>query len=117
MKIAAGPPSPNEDSIEDRIDLTEYLIPRPEKSFLIRVEGESMIDAGVFPDDLLVVERADEAQNGDVVVALIGGRFTVKRFQRHGDRLRLVSANKERPESRHEDFSVWGIVRYCIHKF
>jgi DNA polymerase V len=116
MRIPAGPPLSVEDHIEDRIDLTEYLIPRPERSFLIRVEGESMIDAGIFPDDLLVVERGNEAQNGDIVVALVGERFTVKRLCRNPGRLWLISANARQPDPEHEDFTVWGVVRYSIHR-
>jgi DNA polymerase V len=116
MKIPAGPPATAEDYIEDRIDLTEYLTPHPETSFLVKVDGESMIEAGINHGDLLVVERDVEAKNGDVVVALIAGQFTVKRFRRYGGNLWLVPANKDYSEPKNEDFSVWGIVKYSIHK-
>jgi len=116
MKISAGPPAPAEDYVEDRIDLSEYLTPRPEKSFLVRVEGESMIDAGINPGDLLVVERDIEPKNGDVVIAQIAGQFTVKRFRCCSGSLWLVPANSSYPPPKHEDFSVWGIVKYSIHK-
>lgn len=117
MNIPAGPPSPADDPhIEDRIDLTEYLAPHPDRSFLIRVEGESMIDLGIFPNDLLVVEREVEAKNGDVVVALISGEFTVKQFRRSRGSLCLVPANNNCPAFREQDFSIWGVVRFALHK-
>jgi DNA polymerase V len=116
MSVPAGPPSPAEDYVEDRLDLAEYLTPHPETSFLIRVEGESMIDAGINHGDLLVVERGKEARNGDVVIALIADQFTVKRFRRYRGNLWLVPANKDYPQPKLQDFTVWGIVRYAIHK-
>lgn len=116
MKIPAGPPTPAEDYIEDRIDLSAYLTPRPDTSFLIRVEGESMVEAGIHPGDLLVVERGVDAKNGDVVIAQVGEQFTVKRFRRYRGNLWLIPANKDFPAPKLEDFSVWGVVRYAIHK-
>lgn len=116
MSVPAGPPAPAEDYIEERIDLSEYLAPHPTKTFLIRVDGDSMIDAGICPGDLLVVERSSEACNGDIVIALINGQFTVKELRRLPNRLWLVSANKNLPPARHEPFSIWGIVKFAIHK-
>jgi len=115
MKIPAGPPALAEDYIEDRIDLSDYLAPHPDTSFLIRVEGESMVDAGIHPGDLLVVERGPEAKNGDIVIAQVGEQFTVKQFRRHRGNLWLVPANKDCLPTL-QDFSVWGVVRYSIHK-
>jgi DNA polymerase V len=118
MKIPAGPPAPAEDEyVEDRIDLSEYLTPRPDNSFLVRVEGDSMIEAGIRPGDLLVVERAPEAQSGDIVIAVVGGQFTVKRLHKHQGTLHLVGANNTFPEPAQEEFSVWGIVKFAVHKF
>lgn len=116
MKIPAGPPAPSEGYIEDRIDLGEYLAPHPNDTFLVRVEGDSMIDLGIHPDDLLVVERSREAKNGDVVIASVNGEFTVKQFRRHSGNLWLVSANKNHPTPKQQDFEVRGIVRYSIHR-
>lgn len=116
MTIAAGPPTPVEDHIEEHIDLARHLIPHPNRSFLVRVQGDSMVDAGINDGDLLVVEREIEAKNGDIVVAVVAGQFTVKRFQRSHGSLSLVSANKNAPNIPHVDFSVWGVARYSIHK-
>lgn len=117
MAISAGPPTPAEDYIEDRIDLAEYLTPHPETSFLIRVEGESMLDAGIRPGDLLVVERSPEARNGDIVIALVAGQFTVKQFKSFRGSLSLVPANKLCPDPPHQEFAIWGVVRFVVHKF
>ena len=116
MKISAGPPVTAEDYIDDRIDLSEYLAPHPETSFLIRAEGESMLDAGIHPGDLLVVEQGVEARNGDIVIAEVSDGFTVKRFRQQRGHLWLVSANKDFPAPKYERFAVWGIVRFSIHK-
>lgn len=116
MTIPAGPPTIAENQIDEHIDLAQYLTPRPERSFLVRVEGDSMIDAGINHGDLLVVERQVEARNGDIVVAVIAGQFTVKTFRRSHGRLVLVAANKDNPEPLRQEFSVWGVARYAIHK-
>lgn len=116
MNIPAGPPTPAEHLIEDKIDLSAYLAPHPDTSFLIRVEGESMLEAGIHPGDLLVVERTLEPHNGDVVIAQVGDCFTVKRLRRARGNLWLVSANKDYPDPLQDDFTVWGVVRYSIHK-
>jgi DNA polymerase V len=116
MTIAAGPPSPVEDHVEDHIDLALHLIPHPERSFLVRVKGDSMIDVGINDGDLLVVEREAEARNGDIVVAVVAGQFTVKRFCRSRGLLTLVPASPTCPAMPRQDFSIWGIARYSIHK-
>ena len=117
MKIPTGPLAPAEDSyIEDRIDLSMYLAPNHDRTFLIRVDGESLIGLGVFPNDLLVVERGAEAKNGDVVVAMVAGQFTVKQFRCREGNLSLVPTNKTLPEFREQDFSIWGVVRFALHK-
>lgn len=116
MAIPAGPPITAEDYVEDFIDLTQHLTPHPDRSFLVRVSGDSMVDAGISDGDLLVVERGVDANNGDVVVALVGGQFTVKMFRRSYGSLNLVAANTNRADPPQQDFSVWGVARYTIHK-
>lgn len=106
-------PAPVEDYIEDRIDLSSYLAPSPDTSFLIRVEGDSMLDAGIHRDDLLVVERGDVANDGDIVAGLLDGEFTLRQYHRSGSELRLVSGHRTDPP---EVFTVWGIVRFVIHR-
>lgn len=76
--ISAGFPSPAQDYIEQTLDLNELCIKHPAATFFVRVEGDSMINAGIFPNDILVVDRSIQAVQGDIVVASLYGDFTVK---------------------------------------
>jgi DNA polymerase V len=116
--VSAGFPSPAEDYIEGRLDLNRHLIKHPAATFFVRVAGDSMIGAGIHPGDILVVDRALEPQDSNVVIAVIDGELTVKRIsQRHG-KLFLVPDNKayeplEIVEAM--EFEVWGVVTSVIH--
>jgi DNA polymerase V len=70
-KISAGFPSPAQDYVEQRLDLNEFCVKRPAATYFVRVAGDSMIEAGIYPDDLLVVDRSINAQAGDIVIARI----------------------------------------------
>lgn len=116
--VSAGFPSPAEDYIEGRLDLNRHLIKHPAATFFVRVAGDSMIGAGIHPGDILVVDRALEPQDSNVVIAVIDGELTVKRIsQRHG-KLFLVPDNQayeplEIVEAM--EFEVWGVVTSVIH--
>ena len=116
--VSAGFPSPAEDYIEGRLDLNRHLIKHPAATFFVRVAGDSMINAGIHPGDILVVDRALEPQDSNVVIAVIDGELTVKRIsQRHG-KLFLVPDNQayEPLEILEEmEFEVWGVVTSVIH--
>lgn len=107
----AGFPSPAQDDMEEPIDLAAWLIDHPAASYVMRVSGHSMTDAGVSDGDLVVVSRAVEARVGDIVVALVDGSRTMKRLRRSGGRLWLV------PEAEgydriivDETVEIWGVV-------
>lgn len=104
--VSAGFPSPADDYIEKRLDLNELIIKHPHATFFVRVAGDSMRDAGILSGDILVVDRAIAPSHGKIVVAVINGKFTVKRI--HIDSQEYV--NQE------ADFQVWGVVTYVIHK-
>ena len=91
-QVAAGVPILAEQNIEDYVDVPA-LLRRSDDDFLLRVEGDSMVDAGIHNDDLIVVHRQATADNGDIVVALVGDEATTKRFFREGERIRLQPAN------------------------
>ncbi|HEX8423744.1 MAG TPA: translesion error-prone DNA polymerase V autoproteolytic subunit [Pyrinomonadaceae bacterium] len=116
--VSAGFPSPAEDYIEGRLDLNRHLIKHPAATFFVRVAGDSMIGAGIHPGDILVVDRALEPLDSNVVIAVIDGELTVKRIsQRHG-KLFLVPDNQayeplEIVEAM--EFEVWGVVTSVIH--
>ena len=78
QKVPAGFPSPAQDYIERTLDLNELCIQHPNATFFVRVEGDSMIDAGIHSNDVLVVDRSIDAVHGDIVVAEVSGEFTVK---------------------------------------
>ena len=117
--VPAGFPSPAEDYIDKKLDLNEQLIKHPSATFFVRVEGDSMRDAGIGSGDILVVDRAVEPQNGHIVIAALDGELTVKRLRRQDGRLFLMPDNPEyapveiSPEA---SFEVWGVVTYIIHK-
>lgn len=117
--VPAGFPSPAEDYIEQSLDLNELVIKHPAATFLIRVRGDSMQQAGIASEDILVIDRAIEARDKDIILAVLDGEFTVKRMRLHGTHIELVAENalyrpiKITPE---RDFQVWGVVTYVIHR-
>lgn len=116
--VSAGFPSPAEDHIEQKLDLNEHLIAHPAATFFVKVEGESMIDAGIRSGDLLIVDRALPAQDGKVVVAVLEGEFTVKRLKVSGKHVTLYPENPKYPPvpiGPETNFQVWGVVTYVIH--
>lgn len=121
INLVAGFPIPldNDERSQD-IDLLRMLCPNPEASYLIRVEGNSMIDAGITSGDIVIVDKSnrnpDEKQ---VAVCELNGEYTLKHFVRRGGEGWLVPANPDYPELRvtpDDDFSIWGTVTYIIHK-
>ena len=92
-KVCAGFPSPAEDFAVKRIDLTQELVTHPQATFLLRVSGESMREAGIFDGDMLVVNKALKPRHGQVVVAVVDGEFTVKYLYQRAGRVKLRAAN------------------------
>jgi repressor LexA len=87
-RVAAGQPILAEENIEEYVDVPAFLR-RDDDDFVLRVRGDSMVDAGIFNDDFIVVHQQDEVQNGEIVVALVGEEATTKRFYREGRTVRL----------------------------
>jgi len=116
--IQAGFPSPADDYADSNFDIAKFLINHPAATFFVKVQGESMINAGIFSGDLLVVDRSKKVKNGDVVVAFVDGEFTVKRFFQKFGQIILRAENKEFNDidvGKYADFQVWGIVSFVIH--
>jgi DNA polymerase V len=117
-KIAAGLPSPVEDHCDETMDLNDHLLKNPNSTFFVRVSGDSMIDAGIHPGDLLVVDRGLAPSNGKIVVAVVDGESTVKRMFRENGRLYLMPENPAYPSieiTEETAFMVWGVVTNVIH--
>lgn len=118
-KVQAGFPSPADDFIEKQLDLNELMIKHPAATFFVRVEGDSMKNAGIHSGDILVVDRALEASHGKIIVAIVNGEFTVKRMMLTPQGISLVPENEAYPVwhiAEESDFQVWGVVSYVIHK-
>ena len=116
--VSAGFPSPADDYIEGKLDLNTYLIKHPAATFFVRVEGDSMIDAGIHSGDILIVDRALEPVDNNVVIALINGELTVKRIRKVDDKLFLIADNSQYEPiqiQKEMDFEIWGVVTNVIH--
>jgi len=117
-KVAAGFPSPADDYLEDKIDLNQYLVKHPAATFLVRASGESMINAGIFPNDILVVDRSLKAEDGKVVIAVVDNELTVKRYRKRGKNIVLEPENEAYDPiiiSEESEAFVWGVVTNVIH--
>ena len=117
-RVQAGFPSPADDHLERSIDLNEELIQHPAATFFVRVKGESMHDAGIQSGDILVVDRSLAPTDRKIVVAMIDGEFTIKRFRNQDGRIFLEAANDQFPKievSGDQELVVWGVVSFVIH--
>jgi DNA polymerase V len=117
-KVSAGFPSPAQDYVEQTLDLNELCIKRPAATFFVRVDGDSMIDAGIFSNDILIVDRSVKPAHGDVVVAQVNGEFTVKELCLRPT-LMLVPRNKSfEPISFADDseLQIFGVVTNVLRQ-
>lgn len=117
--IKAGFPSPAQDYLSESIDLNKELIRRKETTFLARVSGNSLMDAGICDGDIVVIDKSLEAKNGDFVVAFIDGEFTLKEFRLDeiNDCAWLIPHNKDFSQikvTKENDFMIWGVLTYTI---
>src|ERR1700759_105804 len=114
-KVPAGFPSPAEAYVEAPLDLTEFLIENRAATFLMRVDGDSMKDAGILDGDLLVVDRAAKPANGSVIVVAVNGEYTGKRLRRTAEGVWLDAPNSRFQAIRvatDEELHVLGLVRH-----
>lgn len=117
--ISAGFPAFADHLLEQSLDLNQYLIRHPAATFFVRVDGDSMIGAGIRKEDILIVDRSLEPANGKIVIAVVNGEFTVKRIRKDGQKVVLEAENPRYPSLEIDpswDFQVWGVVTYVIHK-
>jgi DNA polymerase V len=117
-RISAGFPSPADEFMDKSLDLHDYLVHHPASTFFIRVEGDSMLKAGIHHGDLLVVDRSLNAQDGKVVIAVVNGEFLVKRLRTEGKKIWLQAENDRYPPIVIDEFTafqIWGVVTAVIH--
>lgn len=116
-KVEAGFASPADDFVEEYLDLNNLLVKQHEATFFVRVSGRSMVDAGIYPDDILIVDRSLEATDGKIIIANLDGDVTVKRLSIQGDSVILKAES-----AKHKDIPVvgelhiWGVVTSIIHQ-
>ena len=117
--INAGFPSPADDHIDLDLDLNEHLIKHPAATFYVYAKGDSMINAGIYDGDLLIVDRSLNPELKSIVIAVINGEFTVKRIKKINNELYLMPDNdtyKPIQITADMNFQIWGIVTHAIHK-
>jgi DNA polymerase V len=117
-KVSCGFPSPADDYLESKLDLHEHLIKKPNATFFVRAQGLSMMNAGIFDNDLLIIDRSIKPTHNMIVLAVLNGEFTLKRLIKLGQVLELRPENpnfKSILVTSEMEFSVWGVATYCIH--
>lgn len=117
-RICAGFPSPADDFLDEEVDLVRILTPNRAATFLWRVSGHSMVEAGIHDGDVVVVDRSARPKHGEVVVATINGEVSLKLFQNDGTP-RLAFANRAMPVfalNESSDVEIWGTVTWTLHK-
>ena len=116
--ISAGFPSPADDYIDIGIDLNEQLIQHPNSTFFLRVSGYSMIKAGIYNGDLIIVDRSLDPKPGKIVVAILDGEFTLKKLSICRGEIFLEAENSNYPSidiTNNNNVQIWGVAIYCIH--
>jgi len=116
--VQAGFPSPAEEELLDTISLDEFLIEKPDATFMLKVSGDSMINAGIHPGDLVLIERGCQPKNNDIVVANVDGEWTMKYYFKDGKNVRLEPANpKYQPITPKDSLEIAGVVKTVIRKY
>ncbi len=115
--VRAGFPSPAEEELLDTISFDQFLIQNPTATYLVRVSGDSMIEAGILPGDIVIVDRSKNAQDGDIVIAQIDNDWTMKYLQIKNNQVSLIPANKNYniiyPK---EELNIGGVIVGVVRK-
>jgi len=117
--VSAGIPFAANDHVDHALDLNTHLISNPSTTFFVRVAGDSMTGANIFDGDILVVDRSPKPRTRDIVIAIVDGDLTVKRFMPSDHEVILKAENPEHADihlSPNRDFAIWGVVMHIIHK-
>lgn len=119
-KVAAGYPAYADDHLDKSIDINDYLVESPNATFMLKVEGESMKNVGILPDDILIVDRSKKAKHNKIVIAALDGELTVKRLYQRGNKVKLMPENDDYPDievSEHSNLVIWGVVIGSFRRF
>jgi SOS regulatory protein LexA len=116
--VQAGFPSPAEEELLDTLSLDEFLIERPEATFMLKVTGDSMIDAGIFPGDMVLVEKGVAPKANDIVIAQVDGEWTMKYYMKDREGVRLDPANRKyQPIRPRQSLEIGGVVKTVIRRY
>jgi DNA polymerase V len=116
-RVPAGFPSPAADHLEKHISLDELFDIRAPHIYLVKIDGDSMIGAGLFTGDLVIVDRSREARHGDIIIAALNGEPVCKRLHHKGREVILKSENPAYPQRfilEGDEMTIWGVVRYSV---
>jgi len=117
-RISAGFPSPADDYMEGTLSLDGHFVTRPEATFFLRVQGDSMVGVGIHDGDLLIVDKSLEPRHGSIVIAEVHGELTVKKLYRKNGEIALLAENpayRAIPVSEESQLAVWGVVTSVVH--
>ena len=116
--VEAGFPSPAEEELIDTLSLDDWLIQNRDATFLLKVSGDSMIEAGIMPGDMVLIDRSLTPQSGDIIIAEVDGEWTMKFFRKRSDGVMLVPANpKYKPIRPKDELKIAGVVTAVIRKY
>ena len=119
ISASAGFPSPAENYVEEKLNLNSYLIQNKESSFFVRVSGDSMINVGIFDNDILIVDRSLDPKRQSIVIVSIDGELVIKKLMKDQSKnYYLKSENSNYPNIKlnsNRDTIIWGVVTYVIH--
>ena len=116
--VECGFPSPARDFTEGTIDLNEELIPHPNATFIVRARGDSMIGSGIYPGDLLIVDRSIKPRNNSIIIAVLDGELSVKILKIDNKQVCLASSNTNYADvsvAEEMDFTIWGVCTNVVH--
>ncbi len=117
--VPAGFPAPTPDAKDMPLNVHDYVVKNPSATYFVRVTGYSMVGAGIYPDDILVVDKSIEVRHGHIVVAAIDGEMTVKRLFRKDNKIMLMPENNRfQPLLVHDgqELDIWGVVTFVVHR-
>ena len=116
--VTAGFPAPVEENVDETVSLDDLLIKHKESTFMLEVDGDSMIDAHIADGDMVLVEKTNRAKDGQIVIAEVDGEFTMKYFRQEGDRIWLEPANKKyKPIYPTQDLKIAAVVKTVIRQY
>ncbi len=116
--VEAGFPSPAEEELADTRSLDEMLIQNHEATFMLKVSGDSMSEAGILPGDMVIVNKGQTPRSGDIVIAEVDGEWTMKYLRKRGDRVTLIPANPNyKPIKPKNELKIAGVVTAVVRKY